>query len=274
MAPKRVLIVDDDKSILRMLEFGLKKLGPDYEIITSSDIFNAMALVEEKWFELLIIDYMMPVMTGVDLARAVRRMSPDTQIVLMTAYGTSKLRHTTDSLKFDGYINKPFNMEQLRTIVRQTTQRPAPVENGDSKAVSPNKEASTIDPAVDVDKPDEAMSVSDHLHKLHVNAGVRAVLLINAKGKLIQVVGQINRAKVDNICTQVAKSFFRPAELSSLLDNRQVFKANFYEGDSHNLYVCDVNGKFLLAVVFDVKLRPGVVWFYSKQTATALSFMV
>ena len=101
MKEKRVLIVDDDKSILRMLDFGLRKLGPDYQIITADDIFTAMEHIESTWFDLIIIDYMMPVMTGVDLARAVRRISPDTQIVLMTAYGTSKLRHTTDSLRFD-----------------------------------------------------------------------------------------------------------------------------------------------------------------------------
>ena len=85
------------------------------------------------------------------------------------------------------------------------------------------------------------------------------------------MVGQIIRSKVDYICALVAANHYSPAELSSLLLNQKTFKASFYEGDTYNLYVCDVNEKFLLAVIFDARLRPGVVWFYTKQTALALA---
>ena len=90
----------------------------------------------------------------------------------------------------------------------------------------------------------------------------------------MQVIGQINQSKIDEICKLVASNHYGPAKLSNLLDNKKTFKASFYEGDSYNLYVCDVNGKCLLAVVFDVKLRPGVIWFYTKQTATALEPLI
>ena len=103
MTQKRILIVDDDKSILRMLEFGLKKMGPDYQFFTARDIYNALEQIETEWFDLVVTDYMMPGMTGVDLARAVRKISPDTQVVLMTAYGSSELRNTTDNLGIDGF---------------------------------------------------------------------------------------------------------------------------------------------------------------------------
>ena len=266
MTQKRILIVDDDKSILRMLEFGLKKLGPDYQFFTAKDIYSALEQIETEWFDLVVTDYMMPGMTGVDLARAVRKISPDTQVVLMTAYGSSELRNTTDNLGIDGFLNKPFTMEQIREVVLQATHRNDEPEPDAEPPDSPTR----ISPALAGLSPLENETIDSHLRKLQVDAGVRGVILISAEGRPIQVAGQIDNAKAEYICALVAANFFSPAELSSLLDNRQPFKASFYEGDAYNLYVCNVNEKFLLAVVFDVKLRPGVVWFYTKQTAAAL----
>lgn len=267
MAEKHVLIVDDDRSVLRMLEFGLKKLGSNYRIHTANDMSSAVEKIEKQWFDLVITDYMMPGMTGVDLATVVRKISPDTHVVLMTAYGTNKLRNTTFSLRFDGYLNKPFTMDQIREMVRQTVNK---VEAAEETPVVFEDIRIDSQSAAFRDKPLDKMSIQDHLQRLYVNAGTRAVLLVNAKGNPVKVVGQISHARLGRICSQIATNYYSSGELSNLLDNKRKFKASFYEGDDYNLYVCDVNEKFLLAVVFDVKLRPGGVWFYTKQAAMAL----
>jgi len=265
MSKKRVLIVDDDKSILRMLEFGLKKLGSDYEFVTAKDIYIAMEQIENNWFDLVITDYMMPGMTGVDLARAVRSISPDTQVVLMTAYGSTELRSTTDNLGIDGFLNKPFTMEQIREVVLRVANSRQPQPEPQVPTV-----ADASAPPLEI-PPDDEKSVDDYLQKLHMDAGTHGVILISSEGQPVQVAGQIDSNKTEYICALVAANFYSPVELSKLLDNQKAFKACFYEGDSYNLYVCNVNQKYLLAVVFDVRLRPGVVWFYTKQTATTLA---
>lgn len=275
MGQKQVLIVDDDKSILRMLEFGLKKLGAGYHISTAENTYSALAQIEATFFDLVITDYMMPDMTGVDLVRAVRSLSPDTQVVLMTAYGTNKLRSTTDNLHVDGYLSKPFTMDQIRDVVRQSATPvmesvPLEIDNRDTFTETQDEVNSGSGEIAS----DSYGSVVDHLNQLQVNAGSRAVMLINNLGMSVQVVGQIDQSKIAQICELVASNHYGPAKLANLLDNEKTFKASFYEGDSYNLYVCDVNGKCLLAVVFDVKLRPGVVWFYTKQTATALEPLI
>jgi CheY-like chemotaxis protein/predicted regulator of Ras-like GTPase activity (Roadblock/LC7/MglB family) len=266
MGKKRVLIVDDDEDILRMLEYGLRKLGPEYEIFTAKDMFSAIDEIEEVHFDLVLTDYMMPGMTGVDLARAARRMSPDTQVVLMTAYGTNKLRHTTDNLGFDGYLNKPFTMEQIRDVVQQTGRRKEP----EQEPLPP----SGSDPApteFDASPAGGDLSIEDLLEQLQVNAGTRCLIVIDSEGHPVRITGPIERQKIEYICTLIAASFFSSAELSGLVDNDKIFEASFFEGDAYNLYVCNINGQYVLAVVFDSRLRPGVVWFYTKQTAAALA---
>ncbi len=270
----RVLIVDDDKDILRMLEFNLQRLGEDYHIVSAKDTDEALQKIEEQWFDLVLTDYMMPGMTGVDLARAVHRLSPDTQIILMTAYASPKLRNTTDHIGFDGFLNKPFDMEQLRRLVEKTarqskTEREARI--GSKKTL---KKESPVEKSAVPKPPSQSESVDQHLQNLKINSGVQAVLLVNAEGKLLKTAGQIVAKNVDDLAGNIAQSFLSTSKLSNLLENKETFKSSFYEGDAYNIYVCHVNQTSLLAVIFDVTLRPGVVWFYTKQTATALSSLV
>lgn len=258
MSETHVLVVDDDDSVLRMLEYGLQKLGPEFQISTAKDMSNAVTEIEKQKFDLIITDYMMPGMTGVDLARAVHRMSPDTQIVLMTAYGTSKLRDTSTHIGFDGFLDKPFDIDRVREVILDTI-----------KQVKLTKQ-----PAKTVDVPPEIQPVVANidvvLEDLLFNAGARAVLLVNGQGEPIKIVGQIGQSQAKSIATLAANNFMQSSELSVLLDNKKAFKSGFYEGDSHNIYICGIKDNAMLGVIFDVKLRPGVVWFYTKQAAAAL----
>ena len=65
---------------------------------------------------------MMPTITGVDLARAIRKVSPNTQVVLMTAYGTRRLRDTTKIVGVDAYLDKPFTFDEIHRVVVDTVR--------------------------------------------------------------------------------------------------------------------------------------------------------
>lgn len=264
MSIMRVLIVDDDQSILRMVEFGLQKLGPDFQIFTAGDMNAALDHVERQSIDVLLTDYMMPGMTGVDLARVVQRISPTTQVVLMTAFGTDKLRDTSNHIGFDGYLDKPFDMEDLRKLIKSKMSE-----------VSSDQEQQHLDNAAveDTTEPEatEPQTISTLLDSLLINAGARAVLLIKTNGDPLKVAGQIETRRATNIAAMVAANFLHTTELSTLIDNKKMFKSGFYEGEFYNMYVCGVNIDSLLAVIFDAKLRPGVVWFYTKQVAGELA---
>lgn len=254
MPKKRVLIVDDDNEILLMLDFALKKLGSEYDIVTAEGSVQALEVVQNgPPFDLVVTDYVMKEITGVDLARAVRRISPATPVILMTAYGTKRLRATTESLGFDGYLDKPFTVQKIRGIVEQmiNSPRPAPAE-----------------PVEEVLAPE---GVEEHLKALQVNTHARCVLLLGSNGYAAQVVGESRGLNIPHISALVAANFMSAAELSNLLGNQQAFHSNFLEGENYNVYAYDVNDAYLLTVVFDANRKPGVVWFYTKQTAMVLA---
>lgn len=241
-----------------MLDYALKKLGAGYEIFTAQGSIEALGLIEKQSFDLIVTDYMMKVMTGVDLARAARRISPHTQIILMSAYGSKRLQATSESLGFEGYLDKPFEMSKIREIIRNAF------------------EPSTLQldqPSTDGNQPLTA-DILKHLRGLQQGVSALCVLLLSSDGHPVQVVGQTDGLRISNISALIAANFMGTTELANLLGNRSVFRSSFHVGDDYNLYVYDVNDSFLLAVVFDAKRKSGVVWFYTKQAANALLLLL
>ena len=250
---KRVLIVDDDQTVLYMLENSLSRLGADYEIHTAMDSTEALQQLEEQPFDLVVADYMMPKITGVDLATAIHKISPDTQVVLMTAYGTSRLRDTSKIVGIDGYLDKPFTIDEIHRVIQKTIRL---ARQDKDSAGSPEAKPS-------------GQAMREQLEILRINTNARLVLLLSAEGEPVQVVGRGSDVEVVSIGLFVAKNFAAAMELANMLGSRSIFKSSYHEGTDQHLYACEVNKQFLLAVLFETK--PGVVWFYAKQTAATLA---
>lgn len=117
---KRVLIVDDEPYVTMTLASILEKLGDAYVIDTTNTSSDVLPRLAQADYALMITDYKMPGIDGIDLAKAVRNTSPHTRIILMTAYGSSALTETVRPLHLDGYLSKPFTVAQIREMVTET----------------------------------------------------------------------------------------------------------------------------------------------------------
>jgi two-component system response regulator AtoC len=115
--PARILVVDDEPNICQVLSAVLRKDGHQVEV--SRDGEEALALLEKTPVDLLITDVIMNNVSGVELLQRVQAASPQTPVVMMTAYGT--IKSAVDAIKlgaFD-YLAKPFDMEQMKAVVRK-----------------------------------------------------------------------------------------------------------------------------------------------------------
>lgn len=257
MNKKRLLIVDDDTAVLNMLKASLSKLDKEYQISIAPDGVEAMNLVQSQSFDLVLADYMMPGITGIDLARVVRKVAPHTAIILMTAYGTNRLKDTSKYLGIDAYLDKPFTVEELYKIVKNT------MDSGASEI--------SFEPVAAPEAASTGQPLRKNLQSLQVNANARCVLLLYATGQIIEVVGQIDDLEIDTVGKFVAANFNSALELTQARGNQSAFKSGYFEWDTENIYVYNLNDEFLLAVVFRAEQKPGMVWFYTRQTAGVLS---
>lgn len=115
----QILIVDDHKTFLLLLTHALKKLGVGCQVVSASDGFTALAQLKQQSFDLMVTDYNMPGMNGLDLALAARQMAPNMQIILMSVQDLVEVKAEAQHRQviLDGYLSKPFTLGQLQEVI-------------------------------------------------------------------------------------------------------------------------------------------------------------
>lgn len=127
---KKILLVDDDASLRRVLSHHLSEAG--YLVITAGDGKSALDLFTEEQVDLMITDIEMPEMSGLELLRRISIMSPDTMVLVITAYGSIETAVEAMKLGAYDYITKPFNREELLLTVAKGLQYTALVRENRS----------------------------------------------------------------------------------------------------------------------------------------------
>jgi two-component system KDP operon response regulator KdpE len=115
MDKKRILIVDDDPAILRLLSANLKARG--YEIYTATDGEESLEAVQKDFIDLIILDLMMPKIDGVEVCRRVREWS-DVPIIILSARGDENDKVKCLELGADDYLTKPFGIAELLARIK------------------------------------------------------------------------------------------------------------------------------------------------------------
>lgn len=117
----KVLIAEDDLDMQKILSIYLKKEG--YEVELVSDGRAAVDSLCQSPADLLLLDWMMPVMSGIEVCREVRALHIPVKVIMLTAKGESKDEAAGLTLGADDYLRKPFDMEVLLLRIRKLLNR-------------------------------------------------------------------------------------------------------------------------------------------------------
>lgn len=117
----RILIVDDESSMRDMLSILLKK--EKYEITTASNCAKALGLLDKEIFDLIITDIKMPNGSGMDILKAVKKISNNTVVIMMTAYGTTENAVEAMKLGAYDYIIKPFKVDEVKLVIKNALEK-------------------------------------------------------------------------------------------------------------------------------------------------------
>jgi two-component system response regulator PilR (NtrC family) len=119
----KLLIVDDEQGYRQVLKAIFEEDG--YSVGTAKDGRTALAYLKSHTCDLMISDVRMPDIDGIELLTAVKESNPDLGVVLMTAFGTLDIAREAFKLGADDFIQKPFNNDELKVIVKRTLEKQA-----------------------------------------------------------------------------------------------------------------------------------------------------
>ncbi len=120
---KRILVVDDDPKVLLVLRATLERMGSQYQILTAEDGDEALAMIKNEPFDLLVADIRMPGMNGIKLVETMRASDINTEVIWIAAYGCHKLEAIRQQLDVCRCLDKPLRIGDIRQAVLDALHR-------------------------------------------------------------------------------------------------------------------------------------------------------
>jgi DNA-binding NtrC family response regulator len=119
--PDRILVVDDEPNMLRLLKTILMdKTG--YEVTTTNNPLEVSKLLQEDHYDLLVTDLKMPLVDGIDLIGIVKNIDPTIPIIVITAYGTIETAEEAIQKGAYDFITKPFRKETILITIKRALE--------------------------------------------------------------------------------------------------------------------------------------------------------
>lgn len=257
MAKKRILLVDDEESIRVVLKGSLKKLGSDYEVVAVADGFAALSALLKQPFDLVISDYNMAQMDGLELLEAIRYAQPDAQLIMITAYGSKELEAETRQLRVYRYLTKPLKIGSLRQLVLEALDGGKPGQ-----------------PKIPILSDERYQQISKLLEQLRRQVGGRCLFLTDTSGHLVARTGDTEKLPVENIATVLGGGIASLVEAGRMIDgDTETINLAYRESKEEDLYTLNVGNQVLLTLIINrgpYSSRLGSVWYHARQAAIEL----
>lgn len=126
---KKVLVVDDEQSIVTLLQYNLSQAG--FEVITAMDGEEGRDLALSEKPDFIVLDLMLPKLDGIEVCKQLRQQKVDTPILMLTAKDEELDKILGLELGADDYMTKPFSprevIARVKAILRRTQQKPADI---------------------------------------------------------------------------------------------------------------------------------------------------
>lgn len=260
MAAHRVLVVDDNRDVRHMITAGIKTLGAEIEVLDVPSAEEALFVNASMPLDLMVIDFRLPGMTGLEMVDRLRKRKPEAKVILVTGIEDLATRQQISEAGADAFFFKPIDINKfLDAVKRCLWSSPATMSLPPVK-----REQAIISPATTVAEnkaPDAAVvtevttepaqpSLLDRLAELKHQLKAVAALLVNDAGQVLEEAG----SAVDISTGSVLLSSLMQTFHASLLVSQAMAKGNneclqYFAAPRQCIYVAPVGMNHALFVV-------------------------
>lgn len=255
MPPPRILIVDDQRDITRMLRIAVEALGRGYQVTDVPSAEEALLEVRRAPVDVLITDLRLPGITGLELIKRLRNLASKAAMIVISAHADEITQGECRRLGAI-FFPKPLSLDAFLTTVQQ--------------AIGERSKAATVPtPPLEDDQP----GIADRLARLRRDLGALAVYLIDLDGQITMRAGDVSRLDLDTVIMPLMSAFSASLKVSRALGALVPANVHFFDGDTHDVYVANVGQQFALVIIFSGErgaMQMGPVMRYGRQCADDL----
>jgi CheY-like chemotaxis protein len=255
MAAPRILIVDDQRDITRMLRTALETLGHGYRVADVPSAEEAQLETRRGPIDLLITDLRLPGISGLELIHKLRRSSVEAPMIVISAYADERTRAEIVGVGAT-FFSKPLNLGEFLAAVQKALGSRVNV-------LQPEPEAAA----------DGVGGLGPRLARLRRDLGAQAIGLVDAGAQLIARDGDFGALDLGAVLSPLLTAFGAARTLSAALGGLGPNSLTYIDGRTHDLYLAGVGSAHALLICFDGErgaTQMGPVLRYGRQAADEL----
>ena len=239
MTPPRILLVDDQRQVSRVLRSALEVSAKDYIINDVSSAEEALLEISRGPLDLLVTDLRLPGMTGLELVERVLEIHPKARSILITGDATEDVRRRAEALGVLAFLRKPIGTNMFLEIVEHALA--GRVEDDGSEKQEAKLPRETASKLMD----------------LRQELGAEAVMLIGADGQLVARAGEDQDLDLETGLPSLMAAHEAALQVSRYLRAETPSNFHHFDGETHDLYLTNVGEQFVLLIVFRGRQEAG-----------------
>ena len=236
----RILIVDDQREVARVMRTALELSNRNYHVIDVPSGEEAL-LEMGQTYDLVISDFRLPGMSGVELLERIHKVQSSINMILMSAHSLDEVNLEARELDLFDVLEKPIDMDAFVATV--------------NRAVSGTEELPRLMPVTAADDrplPEfDTRIVTNKLSKLRADLGAVGLAFIARTGKVLLKQGTVDEVpRFGELAVLLASNFTTTAEISTYLGDDRSTAVHYYDGNWYDIFALSVGVNFFVAVVY------------------------
>lgn len=260
---KNVLVVDDHFEMLELLRSMLELSNEECEVLAVPSAEEGLMELRRTKFDLVITDVRLPGMSGFDFVRRIRKVRPETPVLMITAYSSFEGQKEANELGVLRYFSKPLDTDAVLMAV-QVALHGQPV-----LSVEGVEEMAGVTAVSD--------DVRKRLKTLRTDTGANGLMLSLLDGRMIFQASNDQSLDLAALSLELAKSVQSSFSLANYLDNDVPNTIQYHAGDKVELYCANIGRAHFLTIFFDVESRRGrigTIWVFTQRAIKDLMEML
>lgn len=239
MTAPRILLVDDQRQVSRMLRASLELSGRDYNVADVASAEEALLELERGPIDLLVTDLRLPGMSGLELLTKVRQQNPKARAILITGAPTDEIAAEATALGVIAFLRKPLGTSFFLEAVARALD--AGVD--EVKAPEPDEE--------------ERPRIAERLAELRRELGAEAAFLVGDNARVLARAGDLVNLDLDATLPPLMSAFSAGLKVSQRMGASMPGNLQYFSGPSYDFYMTNVGAAYCLLMAFTARPEAG-----------------